>query len=225
MYSKRVKILLLFVTAVILATVVILQFLYQVKSNSEGKRIVQAIKNSKQIIPSWEHNKARVTITEFGNYLCSHCKQFDRDIVSRLEKDFKNNPQVQFQYIDVPFSNEISNINSNVSQKLYTLNKNKYWDLHHKIYTIAPKASKLNNKAIAHYQRQLIALIEQLNLDESTSRLVKEMTMETKSNVYNHGLAQQLNIDHVPVLYINQQRSDNIRDYKALKKEIIKALN
>lgn len=104
MYSKRVKILLLFVTAVILATVVILQFLYQVKSNSEGKRIVQAIKNSKQIIPSWEHNKARVTITEFGNYLCSHCKQFDRDIVSRLEKDFKNNPQVQFQYIDVPFS-------------------------------------------------------------------------------------------------------------------------
>lgn len=51
------------------------------------------------------------------------------------------------------------------------------------------------------------------------------MTMETKSNVYNHGLAQQLNIDHVPVLYINQQRSDNIRDYKALKKEIIKALN
>lgn len=98
--------------------------------SKEGKRFAQAINTTKQVIPSWGNNKASVTITQFGNYLCSHCKRFDRDIVLRLEKDFKNNAQVQFQYIDVPFSNEISNINSNVSQKLYTLNKYKYWEFY-----------------------------------------------------------------------------------------------
>lgn len=128
MYSRKRVTLFLSVTAVILTALVIFQSKQYVDLSKEGKRFAQAINTTKQVIPSWGNNKASVTITQFGNYLCSHCKRFDRDIVLRLEKDFKNNAQVQFQYIDVPFSNEISNINSNVSQKLYTLNKYKYWE-------------------------------------------------------------------------------------------------
>lgn len=221
----KVKTLVLCVIATILVTCVIIQCIQHVQSNNEGKRIAQAVKKAKRIIPSWGHNKASVTITQFGNYLCSHCKQFDRDIVLRLEKDFKNNSQVQFQYIDVPFSNEISNINSSVSQKLYTLNKYKYWDLHHKIYEATPKASEVNKKEIALYRQQLIKLINQLNLDHITSQTLKKVIKNPKANVHSHGLARQLNIDHVPILYINQQRLENIKSYKTLKREIINALN
>lgn len=225
MFSRIQLTLFLSVTAVILAAIVIFQSKQHVNFNKEGKRLAQAINTTKQVIPSWGHNKARLTITQFGNYLCSHCKRFDRDIVLRLEKDFKNNPQVQFQYIDVPFPNEISYINSNVSQKLYTLNKYKYWDLHHKIYTASPKASELNKITTTHYQQHLLLLIDQLKLDHSSSQILKKLIKKPQALNHSHELAHELHIDQVPVLYINQKRSENITDYKALKREIITALN
>lgn len=225
MYSRKRVTLFLTVTAIILTVLVIIQSKQHVNLNKEGKRFAQAINTTKHVIPSWGNNKANVTITQFGNYLCSHCKRFDRDIVLRLEKDFKNNPQVQFQYIDVPFSNEISNINSNVSQKLYTLNKYKYWDLHHKMFTASPKASELNKTTTAHYQQHLLPLIDQLKLDPSATQTLHELIKKPKALNRTHGLAHQLNIDHVPVLYINQRRTENITDYKALKREIISTLN
>ncbi|PTJ80241.1 DsbA family protein [Staphylococcus kloosii] len=225
MDSRKRVTLLLSVIAVILATVVIFQSKQHINLNKESKRLAQAINTTKQVVPLWGHNKASVTITQFGNYLCSHCKQFDRDIVLRLEKDFKNNPRVQFQYIDVPFSNEISNINSNVSQKLYTLNKYKYWDLHHKIFTASPKASELNKTTTAHYQQHLLPLIDQLKLDHAAAQTLQELIKKPKALNHRQGLAHQLNIDHVPVLYINQKRIENITDYKAIKRETINALN
>lgn len=93
------------------------------------------------------------------------------------------------------------------------------------MFTASPKASELNKTTTAHYQQHLLPLIDQLKLDPSATQTLQELIKKPNALNHTHGLAHQLNIDHVPVLYINQRRTENITDYKALKREIISALN
>jgi len=102
--------------------------------------------------PSVGDENAPIKMVEFGDYKCPACKDFQEKIFPEIKKDFIDNGQVQFFFINLPFIADDSITAAKAGEEVFSQNKEAFWDYHDAVYknqgeindkTPAPNAKKI----------------------------------------------------------------------------------
>ncbi len=136
-------------------------------------------------------DSAKVTIVEFADYQCPHCKAAHSTIKTVMEK-FKD--KVKLIYIDFPVNP--SGISRKVSEGAYcAMQQKKYWEFHDKAFH-----TNVSNDSPISFAKEL-----SLNEDE----FKKCFEGQEAKNYVNKGkeLGEKFGVSGTPAVFINGERS------------------
>lgn len=161
-------------------------------------------------LPTKGATKAKVTIVEFSDYQCPHCKEANAVLKELLPK-FKN--QVQLVHADFPINR--SGISKKVAHGAYCAHKqNNYWSYHDLAFA---KQKELTNDSPTK-------LAAELKLDKQ--KFANCLASKEAIAFVDQGLneAQRLGIHGTPAIFVNGRKlifSDLKKDLESAIKELL----
>lgn len=133
-----------------------------------------------------------VTIVEFFDYRCPHC----RDMYQHIEKLIKNNANLRVVFKEFPIFGQASELLSKAA--LAAHHQNKYWEFHREIMQV--ETSDKNN---ALDKNKLVAIAEKLKLEMSAFKKELEIPLaDNKELQANYSLAKKMELMFTPVFLI-----------------------
>lgn len=161
---------------------------------------------------------APVKLAEFGDYKCSHCKDFTEQIFPLIKKDFIDTGIVNFHFIGVHLSGlgYDSLVAAGAAESVYRQNPDAFWDYYKAVYAAqedagTPWATK----------EKLLGIARNSNLKIDYDRLAKDIEEETYKDVVldNTKLFNKMRATGTPTLVLNGEIID-YSSYDELKKLI-----
>ena len=161
-------------------------------------------------LPSKGATKAKVTIVEFSDYQCPHCKEANA-VLNELLPKFKD--KVKLIHADFPINR--SGISKKVAHGAYCAHKqNNYWDYHNLAFA---KQKELTNDSP-------LKLAMELKLDKQ--KFTNCLTSKEAITFVDQGLneAQRLGIHGTPAIFVNGKKlifSNLKEDLESAIKELL----
>lgn len=85
--------------------------------------------------------EAPVTLIEYGDYQCSFCGKFKRDIYSRLDADYIQTSRLRYIYRDLPLKSHEFALHA-ARAALCAKEQGKYWEMHERIFALEQSFSE-----------------------------------------------------------------------------------
>lgn len=166
--------------------------------------------------PSAGNSKAAVTIVEYSDYNCSHCRSFNMDTFPRLKADYIDTGQVK--YVAYPFALWPQTVIA-TEAALCAADQGKFFEYKHALYE--------KQGQIAFAEGPLTDLAATLDLNRNSfaqclSSGAHRAEVETaRANAANRG------IQSTPIFFVNNQRVEGNQPYEVFKgiieQELVKA--
>ncbi|PTH14051.1 protein-disulfide isomerase [Staphylococcus agnetis] len=200
-------------------------------SNNDDQNIenVKALHKDTLKSPTAGHNN-KVILTEFGDYKCPYCGDFEKNLKPKLEKAYIDTDKVEFRYVNVLLHGKESLRGSRAALAVNRIAPAAYWDFHHYLYAHQPQSKK----AVTHQTWLTDDLIKKgVNQLEVTSKQKEDIlhAYQAKTDASlthvkadNH-LFEKYHVKQVPALYVNGKRVEDVTDYQSIKKAIDTALH
>lgn len=77
---------------------------------------------------------ASVTVIEFGDYSCGHCRTFEMTTFPQLKENYIDTGQVKFSFINLAFLGPDSQEAAAASECVYRQNETQFWDFHKGVF-------------------------------------------------------------------------------------------
>ncbi len=156
--------------------------------------------------PAKGKDGAKVTVVEFADFQCPHCKQASESLKKVTEK-FKD--KIKFVYLDFPINP--SGISKAVAEGGHcAAEQGKYWEYHYKAFDGQSSLDKESPGKLA----------KELKLDEAKFKTCLDGT-KAKALVEKGRLeGERIGVSGTPYLLINGRRYLGAHTYEALTKEI-----
>lgn len=152
---------------------------------------------------------AKVTLVEFADFLCPHCKEASSMLESVMGK-YKSD--VKLVFLDFPIKGETSNL---VAYGAYCAEQQgKYWEFHHLAFAKQEGLSKDSP----------LALAAELKLDESKFKACMASGEAEKRVARSRAEGERIGVTGTPTIFINGRRARG-HDQAQLESEIQRALN
>ncbi|MEW5839560.1 thioredoxin domain-containing protein [Nitrososphaera sp.] len=142
---------------------------------------------------------AKVTIVEFGDYLCTFCHRFHQDTKDQLVANYVDTGKVRFVFKDFPINDHLAGGSTLGARASYcAADQNKFWEFHDGMYNNwgGEKAGWITKENMLVYARNAgVADIDQFKscLDSNKyADVVRE----------NYRLAQSIGLDATPSFII-----------------------
>jgi len=166
---------------------------------------------------SWGPAAAKVTILEFSDFGCSHCRDFAQNQGQQLRAEYEKTGQVRFEYR--PFVLDWNRTADPANAAACAADQGKFWDYHDALFT------QQSTSADAFSVEALKAYGAQLKLDATTfNRCVdkkERYALLDKSGA--EGRAR--GVSATPTFFINGQKIEGAAAYGVFKEQIDGLLN
>jgi protein-disulfide isomerase len=164
--------------------------------------------------PSIGNADAPVQLVEFGDFKCRHCKEFHDQIFPRLLKDFIHTGKVQMHFIHYAFIGD-SKISAAASKSISQQNQAAFWKFYDAIYS----NQQQKKQATPEF---LVKLIQKYIPEVNAYQVSKDLKNKTYEPMVlaDNQIAQSLQIDEVPKVFVNGKVVKDSLDYAVLKKII-----
>jgi protein-disulfide isomerase len=160
--------------------------------------------------PSKGKDGAKVTIVEFADYQCPHCKAA-ADSLKKVTEKFKD--KVKYIFIDFPINH--SGISKIVAEASHcAAEQNKFWEFHYKAFESQASLDKDSPAKIA----------KDLKLDDAKFKACTEGTKGKAMVEKGRTEGERIGVSGTPYLVINGRRYMGAHTIEAMTKEIETAL-
>jgi protein-disulfide isomerase len=166
---------------------------------------------------AWGPATAKVTIQEFSDFGCSHCRDFAENQGKQLRADYEKTGQVRFEY--KPFVLDWNSTADPANAAACAADQGKFWDYHDALF------ARQGTSADAFSTEALKAYGAQLGLDATTFN----RCVDTKAH---YPLLDQAGADGrargvsaTPTFFINGQKIEGAVAYEVIKAQIDGLLN
>ena len=196
-------------------------FLKQQKNLQEIQKLVQEVKDNKSFkslltpppafvvdintnnFPSKGKDNAKVTIVEFADYQCPHCKHAS-NILKKIMTKYQD--KVKLVYIDFPINR------SGISRKIAegaacAREQNKYWEYHEMAFD---KQAELSQESPMQFANNL-----KLDTKRFTTCLASEKTKNMIDEAKKEGM--RIGVGGTPSIYINGKKISNHEESEMTK--------
>jgi protein-disulfide isomerase len=107
----------------------------QVDSLEQPSLAQQIINPVDELVPSAGGNNSGITIVEFGDYICIHCSNFNRDVKDLLISEYVDSGQANFIYKDFPVNDRETKLSTLAAEASYcAAEQDKYWEYHDELF-------------------------------------------------------------------------------------------
>jgi protein-disulfide isomerase len=166
---------------------------------------------------SWGPAAAKVTIQEFSDFGCSHCRDFAQNQGQQLRAEYEKTGQVRFEY--KPFVLDWNRTADPANAAVCAADQGKFWDYHDALF------ARQGTSADAFSGEALKAYGAQLGLDATTfNRCVdkkERYPLLDKFGAEGRGRG----VSATPTFFINGQKIEGAVAYGVLKAQLDGLLN
>ncbi|QDW97654.1 DsbA family protein [Staphylococcus agnetis] len=171
----------------------------------------------------------KVILTEFGDYKCPYCGDFEKDIKPKLKKDYIDTNKVEFRYVNVLLHDKESMRGTRAALTVHRIAPKAYWDFHDYLYAQQPHSKKAVSKQTWLTDDLIKKGVNQLNISpEQKQAIIQAYQAKTDASLTqakaDHHLFKKYQVKQVPALYVNGKRVEDITDYQSVKQAIDAAL-
>ncbi|UVI28928.1 DsbA family protein [Paenibacillus spongiae] len=161
---------------------------------------------------------AKVTIVEFGDYMCPSCKLWGEQIYPKLQKDYIETGKAKFAYINVLFHNE-SGVGALASESVLAQNPDAFWPFHKALFDAQPS---VNHDEPWLTKEKVLEVAGKVQPAIDTDKMKADMEADAaKTQVdLDEKLVKDFKISSTPTIMINNVKLDNPFDYDAIVKLI-----
>jgi protein-disulfide isomerase len=166
---------------------------------------------------AWGPVAAKVTIQEFSDFGCSHCRDFAQNQGQQLRAEYEKTGQVRFEY--KPFVLDWNRTADPANAAACAADQGKFWDYHDALFALqGSSAQAFSTAALKGYGAEL-------GLDATTfNRCVdKKERYALLDTVGAEGRARGVNA--TPTFFINGQKIEGAAAYEVFKAQIDGLLN
>jgi protein-disulfide isomerase len=163
--------------------------------------------------PMLGDENASVTVVEFGDYQCPHCKDFENQVKPQLNEEYIETGQVKFYYINLPVIDQKSNLAATASEYVYGNEPESYWDFHSALFDI--RASLTRPTVIEAVTQNTNITEQEIEEGLNQERYNDEVQADQK-------IANGNGVTGTPIVYVNGERVES--DYQSIKNAIEKRL-
>lgn len=211
--------ILVIVTVVFAALLVLLAVLTQKNNDSANTFEKPSIEGQPQL----GNQKATVTITEFGDYLCPSCKVWSQNIFPRLQQDYIDTGKVNFAFINTLFHGAGSQLTALAAESIFKKDPDNFWEFHEALYEAQPEEEHDTTWATNELMIQLAQAeapsVDPIQLEADLKSQAAQAELD-RDNV----LVTKYNVQFTPSIMINGKMMEKPFDYDELTKLIEAAL-
>jgi protein-disulfide isomerase len=164
------------------------------------------------------NEKSTVTLTEYGDFQCPYCKQYEPTIQQVVAT---NKDKIRFQFRNFPIVNIHQNAFAAARAAEAAAAQNKYWEMHDALYETANWQSWTNStgptKLFESYAQQLGMNVEQFKKDFASSKVNSAVNADIAAG-------NDLGVTGTPTFFLNGKKIDVGNDPQAFQKVIDEAL-
>lgn len=147
---------------------------------------------------------ARVTIVEFGDFLCGPCATLE-ETLTRLLEEFPNDLRVVWKDFPNTATHQEA-LNAAIAARCAGM-QGKFWEYHDLLFA---NQDSINSLAYATFGEQA-----GLGLQEFQQCIAEQRTRPVVERDFEEG--QRLRVDATPYLFINDRRASGALDYDSLR--------
>lgn len=161
---------------------------------------------------------AKVKIVEFGDFKCSACKYFEKNIYPSLKKDYIDTGKVQLYFYNFPFIDADSSMDALAAESVYHQNPQAFWTYYNALYK-----TKGMEKVATETPAKLVQLAKDtgIQLDMNTLKqdiVSKKYQSEVQADIKK---GNNLNVNSTPSIFIDGvNMGNNGINYAAIKAKI-----
>ncbi|MCV9886985.1 DsbA family protein [Metabacillus halosaccharovorans] len=190
---------------------------------SSSSSTVEALNVENQ--PYLGQDNAPVQIVEFGDYKCPICKNFHEEFVPQIQRDYVENGQAKFYFVNYSFINVDSIRSAKFAEAVYKeLGNDVFWEFHHLLFEKQPEDLKYERMDI-FTEEFLEQTLKEIVTEEEAGKVVSAFYQKESEAAWNEDMKQanNLSITGTPTLYVNGQKfeGNNYEDLKEIVEEAI----
>ncbi len=166
--------------------------------------------------PSWGPVGAPVTIVEYSNFGCIHCKNFAQQDEPQLRKEYEASGKVRFEFRQFDLGNPPAKDAANAS--LCAADQNRFWDYHDVLFrNQGLSATAFSKGSLKEYGKQL-------GLDTAKFNACVDGNQRMDQVDQNTAEGSKLGVNATPTMFINGTMQQGELPYDQLKAKIEAAI-
>lgn len=172
--------------------------------------------------PSIGSEDAPVKIVEFGDYKCSHCFDWTRDVYPKIYEDYIKTGKVEFYFLNKQFIAVDSILAGAAAEAVYEQNEESFWEFHEGLYKTSQMTLASNWGTQDRLMKVAIENItsedfdfEKLREDISSFKYINEVKRDDE-------IANNKGVTGTPTVFVNGVRVAS--DYESLKEAVEAAI-
>ena len=162
---------------------------------------------------------APVTVVDFSNYLCPHCRNHSENVLPRLFVEYVETGKVRYVFRDFPFPGQDNVVRASEAAAC-AAEAGRYLDYHQALFRDQSWGS-LSGEALDRY---LVSLASQLGLDQKAFEGCLASRKHREEVLADQKLATDLGLTGTPSFFINGKRYTGYMDYARWKQLLDEAL-
>lgn len=167
--------------------------------------------------------EAPVTVIEFGDYKCPACKNWGETIFPQLQKDYMEQGDVKFSFINVLFHGEESAIASSAAEALYKQNPEQFWEFHKVLYAAQPESNDHDSAWVTVEKMiEVASSVPSINVEQFQEDLQSDTIKEEVEK--DSQLVEDFDVQFTPSIMVNNVMLEDPFDYEKIKSLIEEGL-
>jgi len=148
--------------------------------------------------------QAPVTVVEFGNYRCPHCRDHALKVLPRLFSEYVEKGRVRYVFRALPFTGQDDVFQASVAAEcVYDQAKDRFLDYHTLLFRAVRDWAGLAGDKL---DRKLTDYARQLSLDsEKLGACLKDPNVRQRVR-FDRDLAAALGVDGTPTFFVNGKK-------------------
>lgn len=203
--------------AVALLAIVIATVLFLVLRPQPSANVADAARGARFVIGNPD---AKVTVVDFSNYLCGHCRDHSNDVLPLIKRDYIDTGKVRYVFRDFPFGGQENVIRAGEAAACAADN-NLYVEYHEALFRAQMQWAGFSGEALDNYFADLAG---QIGMAPATFSQCLKSGSKRAGVLADQKLAGDLGLTGTPSFFVNGEKYTGQRSYDSWREILDKAL-
>lgn len=163
---------------------------------------------------------AKVTVVDFSNYLCGHCRDHANDVFPLIKRDYIDTGKVRYIFRDFPFGGQENVIRAGEAAAC-AADSNLYVEYHEALFRAQMQWAGLSGQALDNYFADLAG---QIGMAPATFSQCLKSGSKRAGVLADQKLAGELGLTGTPSFFVNGEKYTGQRSYDSWREILDKAL-
>ncbi|AWR86634.1 DsbA family protein [Meiothermus taiwanensis] len=164
--------------------------------------------------------EAKVTVVDFSNYLCSHCRDHANEVFPLIKRDYIDTGKIRYVFRDFPFGGQENVIRAGEAAACAADN-NLYVEYHEALFRAQMQWAGLSGDALDNYFADLAG---QIGIAPATFLQCLKSGSKRAGVLADQKLATDLGLTGTPSFIVNGEKYTGQRPYDSWREILDKAL-